>query len=179
MLFKTFILSLSLLSITSFAQESQEQQAKQVISGFAKDLKHVLMSTMQSDGPVAAISVCNVSAPNIAQQHSQSPWQISRSSLRVRNPDNTPEPWLEKIMQEFASRHSQGEAISSIETSVTHEDSWFFVKAIPTAKPCLACHGSNLQPEVERKLAELYPNDQATGFSQGDIRGVFVVKENR
>ncbi|MGM0774574.1 MAG: c-type heme family protein, partial [Pseudomonadota bacterium] len=39
----------------------------------------------------------------------------------------------------------------------------------------LGCHGKSIDPEVKAKLDELYPEDQATGFSEGDLRGAFVV----
>ena len=38
---------------------------------------------------------------------------------------------------------------------------------------CVTCHGSALAPDLEKKLAELYPSDQATGYAAGDFRGVF------
>jgi len=33
-----------------------------------------------------------------------------------------------------------------------------------------------LAPDLKAKLAELYPNDQATGYAAGDLRGVFWVE---
>jgi hypothetical protein len=53
-----------------------------------------------------------------------------------------------------------------------------FMKAIPTGALCLQCHGSNMSPEVSARLAELYPGDKATGYTEGDIRGAFVVTRN-
>ena len=50
-----------------------------------------------------------------------------------------------------------------------------YMSAIPTQKLCLGCHGKSIAPEVKAKLAELYPEDKATGFSEGDLRGAFVV----
>jgi len=50
-----------------------------------------------------------------------------------------------------------------------------YMKAIPTGGLCLQCHGQNVAPGVHQKLNELYPNDQATGYSEGEIRGAFVV----
>jgi hypothetical protein len=50
------------------------------------------------------------------------------------------------------------------------------MKAIPTAeKPCLACHGKEIAPKVAARLAELYPEDAATGYSAGEIRGAFTL----
>jgi hypothetical protein len=177
-----YVTILITLLISSFvhAQDTQpqdEQAARQTIQGFAKDLKQVLVSSMKANGPAAAIKVCNISAPAIALQHSQSPLEISRSSLKVRNPNNKPDAWLKQVLVEFEQRKEKGEPVAQIEYSEQKADGWYFVKAIPTGEPCLACHGSNLKPAVQAKLAELYPNDQATGFKLGDIRGAFVVKK--
>jgi len=50
-----------------------------------------------------------------------------------------------------------------------------YMKAIPTASACLVCHGENIDPEVDIKLKELYPNDKARGFREGDLRGAFTI----
>jgi excinuclease UvrABC helicase subunit UvrB len=50
------------------------------------------------------------------------------------------------------------------------------MKAIPTAeKPCLACHGKTLAPQVAARLKELYPDDRATGYAAGEIRGAITL----
>ena len=50
------------------------------------------------------------------------------------------------------------------------------VKAIETGAPCLACHGGDVvTPEVEARLSELYPEDQARGFTLGEMRVVFTL----
>jgi hypothetical protein len=53
-----------------------------------------------------------------------------------------------------------------------------WMKAIPTAKVCLNCHGGDtVAAPVEAKLKELYPTDQARGYSVGDIRGAFTITQ--
>ena len=42
---------------------------------------------------------------------------------------------------------------------------------------CLKCHGENIDPAVKAKLGELYPNDKATGYKLGDLRGAFTVRQ--
>jgi hypothetical protein len=34
-----------------------------------------------------------------------------------------------------------------------------------------------LQPELKAEILRLYPNDQATGFRAGDLRGAFTVTQ--
>ena len=52
-----------------------------------------------------------------------------------------------------------------------------YMKAIPAGKLCMTCHGSNIAPELVKKIDELYPNDQARGYSPGDIRGAFTIQQ--
>jgi hypothetical protein len=42
------------------------------------------------------------------------------------------------------------------------------------APMCVACHGpaDRLDPDVQAILLERYPDDQATGYEPGDLRGV-------
>ena len=49
------------------------------------------------------------------------------------------------------------------------------MKAIPTDDVCLTCHGKQIPEKLSAQLEKLYPDDQATGFSKGDIRGAFTV----
>mgnify|MGYP003137309468 FL=1 len=70
---------------------------------------------MKQSGPLAAISVCNTAAPAIASQHSNSPWQISRSALKTRNSDNQPDACLKNVLLNFEQRKLNGEPVASIE----------------------------------------------------------------
>ena len=37
------------------------------------------------------------------------------------------------------------------------------------------CHGSGLDPALKAEIERLYPDDQATGFKAGELRGAFTV----
>jgi hypothetical protein len=41
---------------------------------------------------------------------------------------------------------------------------------------CLTCHGETIDPELRARIRDLYPRDRATGFRDGDLRGVFWVE---
>jgi hypothetical protein len=48
-----------------------------------------------------------------------------------------------------------------------------YVEPIYVQPLCVTCHGATLAPDLQAKIDELYPNDQATGYAAGDLRGVF------
>jgi len=154
--------------------------AKEAIAEYSEALKSELMAAMNSGGAIEAISVCNTKAAVIGKEVSlANAVQLSRVSERNRNPANAPNPWQAPVLAEFEARKKAGE---SPETLVWHEvvqsdngAEFRFMKAIPTGGLCLQCHGTSIAPAVADKLAELYPEDRATGFSEGDLRGAFVV----
>ncbi len=41
---------------------------------------------------------------------------------------------------------------------------------------CKQCHGARIKPDVKARLQALYPEDEATGFKKGELRGIFWAK---
>ena len=52
-----------------------------------------------------------------------------------------------------------------------------YYRPLVIAEPCLACHGDaeSLDPAVAEAIAARYPDDRATGYEVGDLRGVVRV----
>ncbi len=149
---------------------------------FGGSLKGELQQAMKSGGPVAGISVCQEMAPKVAAATSERKgMQIGRTSLKVRNPDNKPDPWELAALKQFEERKAAGEPAETLEfyTVVENEKgkTFRYMKAIPTAKVCLVCHGDSIPQEVETKIEALYPNDAARGFKEGDLRGAFTISQ--
>ncbi|WP_456373728.1 Tll0287-like domain-containing protein [Thiolapillus sp.] len=173
------------IALPAMAADNQEMvmEARKVIKEFATQLKGELKKAMKDGGPVNAISVCNDKAPKITDQvSSRSGWSVARTSLKPRATANNPLPWERKVMEEFEARKAAGADPKTLDYSdVVEEDGkkvFRYMKAIPTAKVCLNCHGGDeVKPEVEMRLKSLYPSDRARGFKEGDIRGAFVLKK--
>ena len=53
------------------------------------------------------------------------------------------------------------------------------MKALPTVDLCLNCHGpqASLSAAVREKLAALYPQDKAVGYTAGQIRGAMTLRK--
>lgn len=170
---------------TAFAENTKQQkalQSKAAVKEFMGQLKGELQTAMKAGGPTMAIDVCKDKAPKIASSLSAKyGWKIARTSLKTRNPGNTPDAWETEVLKKFEERKSNGEAVKPMayfeEVSTQDGKSFRFMKAIPTGKVCLACHGTNIAPNVAAKLKENYPEDKATGFKLGDIRGAFTITQ--
>lgn len=158
-------------------------EARTAIQSLASSLGKELKTTAKQHGLPAAIEVCNTKAGPVTQQVSDKHnWQISRTSLKLRNPSNAPDAWEQAVLEKFAQQASQGTdlkklAYSEVITDSSGQKTFRLMKAIPVGQQCLACHGSQLTPEISSKLQHLYPEDQATGFSVGDLRGAFSLKK--
>jgi len=175
--------ALSISSVALAEQAAPADEAKGLIKQFATQLKGELQAAMKTGGPVNAISVCKDRAPAIAHSLSeQSGWQVARTSLKTRNPDNAPDGWERAVLEQFEADKAAGKDPQTLARAETVESdgakTFRFMKAIPTGEVCLACHGGdNVKPETEAKLAELYPEDTARGFKVGDIRGAFTLSK--
>jgi len=167
-------------NITAASEDALE--ARSLVKAFGSDLKSVLISTMKTEGPIQALAVCNIEAGPIAQKHSAlANWNIARTALKVRNTNNTPDAWELAVLTQFEKRKAAGENVATMEYSETislgEKSVYRYMKPIPTAGACLACHGEVLSENVANKINILYPDDQATGFSVGDIRGAFSLQK--
>jgi len=178
-------LSLVMLSINCNSDQQTDTNteaaaAKAAIKGLATALQAELKGAMQTGGPVAAIGICNTQAIPITQKTAiEQDMLLSRVSLKNRNPANLPNDWQTAVLEEFEQQKAAGKEIGDLVWSETvnvgGEKEFRFMQAIPTGAVCLSCHGTNLSPEVSLVLTDLYPEDRATGYREGDIRGAFVV----
>jgi hypothetical protein len=182
---KTIIVTLllALLSAGTHASDSASihvVEARELVQQFFGSLKGELEAALEEGGPVTAISICKLKAPRLTKELSTlSGWYIARTALKIRNPNNQPDTWEQQVMEQFETRKANGEALAEMEYSeqleVAGRKIFRYMKAIEVMDLCLNCHGEDVKPEIRRILAQLYPNDQARGFKQGDLRGAFTL----
>lgn len=158
------------------------EAARAAAADFGKTLIGQLQQAIAAGGAVNAIGVCHAIAPDIAAQKSAE-WKMSirRTSLKLRQRANAPDAWERRQLLRFEERKAAGENPAAIETGEYAEKDgkrvFRYIKAIPTGQLCLACHGPSIAPEVAARLKALYPQDAATGFKVGDLRGAFTITE--
>lgn len=152
-------------------------ETKPTIMAFAKNLKVALKQGMAEGGPVKAIEVCNTVSPAIANAASSKEWKVSRTSLKWRNSDNQPDDWETEQLIQFEKELASGSSPAALWAVHETDKEVRVMKAIPTQQLCLACHGENLTSDVSKKLKDLYPDDRATGFKVGQIRGAFSLRK--
>ncbi|WP_342804591.1 DUF3365 domain-containing protein [Alteromonas sp. M12] len=152
-----------------------KQIAKEKMAQFGKQLKSALLDAIATGGFENAVEVCQNEAPKIAAELSTDGWQLSRTSLKTRNPLNLPNEWQKPVLLEFEQQAQNGKPIDKLVFSDTVNGQFRMMKAIPTGQLCIACHGTNISPELSNKINQHYPQDTAINFSLKDIRGAFSV----
>ncbi len=182
---RKFIFAIMLLQFsTQLAAENEstaqlEEQAKHLSSQLAMQLKARLKNAIETGGPAHAITACNVSAPQIAEELSKGGWEVGRTSLKLRNPANNPDEWERSTLLEFEQQLASGTPAANLHTSAVEADEgvtrYRFMKAIPVGGVCMACHGEAISEDVQSALAEKYPQDAATDYKPGDLRGAFTI----
>jgi len=165
------------VALSEAEQQQLVQQAQIKVKEFGGALLHTVQSSMQAGGAEQAIQSCQLLAPQLANQASSNGWEVARTSLKVRNPANQPDAWEQQVLEKFAQQAVQGVAVSELKYAEFVEGKLRYMQAIDIKQPCLACHGQQISPQIQAKLTQLYPNDQAIGYQLGELRGAFSLQK--
>jgi hypothetical protein len=150
-------------------QVAQRDRAVAARDELFTNLKGRLMEVISQEGPAQAILVCRQDAPELAKQVSQKHGlAIGRTSFRLRNPGNQPPSWAEPLVRDRVAEP----------TYLVSGERFAALLPIGMEAACLMCHGpkENLAADVKEALSGQYPEDQATGFALGGLRGWFWVE---
>jgi hypothetical protein len=154
-----------------------EQQARSLVQEFVGQLKPQLKQAMAEGGPTQAIEVCAGVAPGIADSlTAQSGWIVKRVSLKSRNASRAiPDAWEQQVLESFDRRQAAGEPSAEIHYGEKVASRYRYMQAQGVEPVCLVCHGQNLSQPVRDALELYYPDDWATGYSLGQLRGAISV----
>lgn len=151
-------------------------QSRDAAKQLQQTLGQALQSAMQKDGVGGAVQTCNLQAMPLTQELSKKLGaDIGRTALKTRNPQNSPDAWEKKQLENFLVRLEKGEPIVAMEAVSQDGKNFRYMKAIPMQAQCAACHGGQVNPALYQKIKALYPHDQATGFNVGNLRGAFTI----
>jgi hypothetical protein len=149
------------------------QQARALAQEFVSLLKPQLKQAMSEGGPTRAIAVCADVAPAIADSLSaESGWIVKRVSLNPRNASRAvPDSWERSVLLEFNRRQAAGENPPDISFGEVVGGQYRYMQAQGVEPLCLLCHGKGLADDAQEALRQYYPDDMATGYSLGQVRG--------
>ncbi len=154
--------------------EVGKDAAMQVKSVLGKNL----FAAIESSSAEGAVEFCNHKAIELTDSVSVAMnIKVKRVSDKVRNPQNTANAEENLIIQTMKESISSGKKAAP--QLIASEDKVTGYYPILTNGMCLQCHGEiikDIEPLTLGKIGYLYPQDKATGYSENEVRGLFVVE---
>ena len=163
-------IGLSFVMLNCSNRDQPQFDAASALLPFKQGLLQALKAGLEEGGPTNAMTACNLQAPGIAEANSIDGLKVGRSSHKLRNPNNAPSEWVTESMEIMLENAPNRTVYGSWSNSMRF---YRYAEPIYVQPMCLPCHGEAISEEVSAILAELYPDDQAVGFKEGDFRGVF------
>lgn len=143
------------------------------------ELSAALGAALADGGADRALPVCRERAPEIATtvagRHGV---KLRRATLKPRNPQNAATEDERKVLAGFAAALAQGETPRPVVHSEADGRRTFFAPIVLANPLCLQCHGqpgSEVKEATQAALRVHYPDDRATGYKLGELRGLWRV----
>jgi len=151
-------------------QKAQQELMLTATNALAAELMGELTAALDAGDASAAIGVCREKAPSVAANiFEMYGVEIGRTSYRLRNEANVAPSWAEAYVADLVEDPTyvggpNGELGALLPIRLRAE--------------CQMCHGpaEEIDEGIQAALAEHYPNDQAMGFAEGDLRGWFWIE---
>ncbi|MFU8843763.1 MAG: DUF3365 domain-containing protein [Bacteroidales bacterium] len=169
---------------TAEEQEIIIAKGEAIAVALVQSLKSEVKQAIESKGVEEAIAVCNLEAiplTNQIEELSGRDISIKRTSFRFRNPENEPDEIETLALSYFEMLYAQGKEIPQAYTHkvmMGTDTLYYYYKPMKMEALCLLCHGGEetIAQGVKGILSTLYPDDRATGYQEGDFRGLIRVK---
>ncbi len=156
---------------------------ERAINRLAVTLVNEVSVAVAKSGAENAVDVCHLKAlPLTGEILSGLPriTAVKRTSLRLRNPANAPDPAeqlaLDRVQRDMEAGKLPKVLVQRLDLAPGRQE-WRVYRPIGIAPQCVTCHGpkESLAPELQARLAKTYPADNATGYTVGQWRGLIRV----
>lgn len=155
------------------------QRGKEIAQGTFAAMSGELLSAMQRGGVAEASRYCNLAAyPLVDSLSKVYEADIRRTSLKIRNPKDQPTAAERAMLLSFQQLHEAGEPMKPV-VQPQDANTVAFYAPIQIQPLCLQCHGKlgeTLKEADYAVIKELYPADEAIGYSEGDLRGIWSIQ---
>jgi Protein of unknown function (DUF3365) len=154
------------------ATATPQERAPQEIAKFKGSIVGELQKAVAAQGAAGAISVCGDAAAKARDAMTTPELAIGRTSSKLRNPGNVAPAWVAPAL---AQLEKAAPAERKPITLKQPDGTLGYVEPLVIVPLCLQCHGAALADDVKAALKAKYPGDTATGYAEGDVRGVVWV----
>ncbi len=155
------------------------KKAKTITLSAFKTLSGRLKKAIKKGGIPEAISTCTtVAQPTTKQVGKKFKVTLARVSHKPRNAKNAASPAEQAIIATYIKQASQGKTLKPMIVKSKTGAQTFYAPIVLALPLCLKCHGS-VGKQIKAKhyalIKSSFPQDKATNFKMGDIRGLWKV----
>ncbi len=151
----------------------------EVVDATFSALSKQLQSALAEGGVKNAVEYCNfIVNPVIDSLSRQYNAEIRRVTLKTRNVLNKPRDYENIMLRAYLDNYDEGRLLKPIVENLYDGNHVYYSPIIIKSGLCLACHGeigTNITQKDYDYIRSLYPTDKATGYSEGDMRGVWAI----
>lgn len=163
------------------AELSYEELGQKYALGTKSVLGKNLLGAIKAKGTEHALSFCNTRAYPLTDSMAVAfGASIKRVSDKPRNPANQANDAEIAYIESVKSLLAKGEKPKAQVQELNGKMVGYY--PIETNQMCLQCHGTpktEIKPQTLQKIATLYPQDRAVGYSENQLRGIWVVEMNK
>lgn len=154
---------------------AQAARSAELFARLQTNLQQQLAQAIAQGGPQSAIRVCASISPQLEQRLShESGIAMRRISDRPRNPAHLADDYERAILDSWRADLAAGRA-PRLHYQRRPEGLRIMSPIVIGNALCLRCHGgpADIDLATRRVIQASYPDDQATGYSMGQLRGAF------
>ena len=169
-------------ALTAEVQQAAIQRGKAIAADTFALLSSNLQTAMQSGGVSNALPFCSLAASpltaGMAEKHGVT---LKRITHKARNPASKASETELTVLKSFAATLAAGATTNPpapFATNLVAGQATFFAPILTANELCLKCHGKPGQDISAENLAVIqkhYPQDEATGFQLGQLRGAWRI----
>jgi len=172
------VLSSCSKSLSKKEIEQYTIQGKEIAKATAKKLGGTMIEKMKDGGVKEAVPFCNTKAiPLTSEMSEKFNVSIKRTSHLIRNEDNKPNDQEVLVISNYRDLMAKEKGLKPV-VELDSDGNPHFYAPIIIQKKCLTCHGE-IGVDVTKKSDSIiefyYPKDLATGFKEGDLRGIWSI----
>ncbi|MCB0662332.1 MAG: DUF3365 domain-containing protein [Saprospiraceae bacterium] len=168
--------------LTDIEKEKFMRDGKNITLITFSTLSARLGKAMTEEGVQGAVSYCNVAAlPLTDSLAGLNNVKIKRTSLQLRNPANAPTEAEKTMLFAFQAQEKAGTDLVPVVQALSNEEAAFFapIRLIDACQKCHGTVGETMEASDYATIQSLYPDDKATGFKTGDLRGMWSITFRR
>jgi hypothetical protein len=166
-------------TLSAEVQKDAIQLGKSIAAETFSLLSSNLQTAMQQGGVSNALPFCSLAAsPLTAGMAGKYGVTIRRVTHKPRNPADRANATESAILQQFEVALNGTNPPPSFVTNFTTSTASYFAPIMLNNELCLKCHGEtgkDISTENVAVIHRLYPQDEATGFKLGQLRGAWRI----